>query len=217
MVQICNQCPECGHSFSIKTPRDKKPLFDFCHHAFQVCGKDQIKSRNAWNHLTCLFSKAQREIYWSSVNITASSASLPLTGEERAGNVATDRLLRVSAGDDRETLGSVTWKTDVCLALLRFVFFNSHFWCPQKLNKGLKCLCLSLDKRRPAGRNTSTSVLTKPAADSLPIVSCAAGQGWQIHWNEQTNCKFWFFLSDLLPSISNLLNKQSGLEANTHD
>lgn len=113
--------------------------------------------------------------------------------------------------------GDVTWKTDVCLALLRFVFFNSHFWCPQKLNKGLKCLCLSLDKRRPAGRNTSTSVLTKPAADSLPIVSCAAGQGWQIHWNEQTNCKFWFFLSDLLPSISNLLNKQSGLEANTHD
>lgn len=101
----------------------------------------------------------------SSGNITVSSASLPLTGEERAGNVHGDRpaplgLSRRRQGDARERD-----LKDRCLSRVAAFFFCFFFTAtdlvPAKAQQRLKCLCLSLDKRRQAGRNTSMSVLSR--------------------------------------------------------
>lgn len=75
-------------------------------------------------------------------------------------------------------------------------FFLQPLLVPTKAQQRLKCLCLSPDKRRQAGRNTSMSVLSRLSwLSPLPTLCrsrAAAGQGWQIHWNKQTNCKFGF-------------------------
>lgn len=67
---------------------------------------------------------------------------------------------------------------------------------PTKAQQRLKCLCLSLNKRRQAGCNSSMSVLSRLSwLSPLPTLCrswAVAGQGWQIHWNKQTNCKFGF-------------------------
>lgn len=181
-----------------KTPQDKKSHCLTFVIMLLSLWEETIKPRNPWNNLTCLFSKAQWEIYrlkrTSSVNITVSSASLPLTGEERAGNVAADRLLRVSAGDDRGARERDL--KDRCLSRIAAFFFLQPLLVPTKAQQRLKCLCLSPDNRRQAGRNTSMSVLSRLSwLSPLPTLCrsrAAAGQGWQIHWNKQTNCKFGF-------------------------
>lgn len=83
----------------------------------------------------------------SSVNITVSSASLPLTGEERAGNVHGDRpapsgLSRRRQGDAREQRDL----KDRCLSRIAagffFFFFTATSGAHKSSTKALNvCVC----------------------------------------------------------------------------
>lgn len=85
---------------------------------------------------------------------------LPLTGEERAGNVHGDRPAP-SGLSRRRQRRSGAWPERQMSVSHCCGFFLQPLLVPTKAQQRLKCLCLSQDKRRQAGRNTSMSVLSR--------------------------------------------------------